>query len=159
MPNWKKFLSPLPKKARYAVAAVGTAAAVVIIATTERTIPIPWQAIPIGCAAGLMLGVTHRIGIDVIEALIDWAVVEAAVALGLHFYPAALRDSWPAMAQLASLTVLPGLVVIGAMEYVGLGPRRESTSGTATLEGDRSVTTAPVGRDSSSRLSRAHRSR
>ncbi|HSY82315.1 MAG TPA: hypothetical protein VK807_11160 [Gemmatimonadaceae bacterium] len=159
MPNWKKFLGPLPKKARYAVQAVGAAAAVVIIATTERTIPIPWQAIPITCAAGLVLGVMHRIGSDVIEGLIDWAVAEATVVLGLHFYPAALRDSWPAIGQLASLILLPGTVVIGAMEYLGLGPRRESTGGTATLDSDRSVTTVQVRRDSSGRVSRAHRSR
>jgi len=159
MPNWKKFLGPLPKKARYVVPAVGAAAAVVIIAITERTIPIPWQAFPVACAAGLLLGVMHRIRIDVVEGLIDWVVVEAAVAVGLHFYPAALRDSWLAMGQLASLILLPGTVVIGTMEYFGLGPRRESTGGTATLESDRSVTTVQVRQDSSSRVSRAHRSR
>jgi hypothetical protein len=127
MSNWKKLLGPMPKKGRYAVGALLASAAVVIVAKTARTIPIPWQAIPLGCVVGVMVGATQRIGSDTIATAIEVVVMDCAFAYGLHFYPAALRDGAVALWQLGALIVLPAMVVISLMEYLGLRPKHGVT--------------------------------
>jgi hypothetical protein len=112
-----------PVKVRLAMGLCIIAAAVVIVVTTARRIPIPLACISLAVLFTPMAILWRRIPGGAVGTLV--VILPAVFAMGIaqYFYPEAIRHGWTVALQRVAILYLPFFMLFVALELIAPRPK------------------------------------